>query len=804
VVPKILRTYFGSPTGMCVYEGTLLPKKYWGQPLHTDAGPRHVRCYHLKPNGAGYDVDREDMVTSTDNWFRPSDVCVAPDGSVMVADWYDPGVGGHGMGDTERGRIYRITPKGHQGYKVPKVDLETNEGIVTALGSPALSVRYMAMAKWRAITPQQAMKIVEFIHEGGLKGDVPAALAARFAWQLTIQVRDRREEDLKDLGTGLILAYNSDEESDPRFGPLGLRRISDLDKKSRIFHLLPGKPHGFEAVLDRFARNCEKWHPATRREALLVLRDVDPAKARRAILDLAKQYDGKDRFYLEAIGIAVGHHDTARREIILADFDKEFPEWNDKVADLVWELQPPAVLASLAKRLADPRLSAEQRGRIVDILAASDDPGTGKSLLALLSADVPAEVLSRVLENFENRLPGKWALLRQSPELASAIRSLLDSPSGRQAGLTLAAAAGRVEAISQVRGLATDDKQPAELRRQAIRTLGKLPAVQAVEALTPFVNPPGPFTADALEALGSLAMTRHPAFDGALKTLQNVVNDKAAKLETRVGALSALAGSRAGSAWMLGLHQQGKLDPSLKGDVARLLRNSPYPDLRNKALVAFPPPGRLDPKKLPPITALASRKGDVARGQQLLAASLKNDLQCLKCHSVRGLGGQVGPDLSMIGKKASKENLFESILYPSKAVADQFINWQIDTTRGLSLSGLLVQETADSVTLRDGNGKDTKIAKKDIDSRTKNAKSLMPEDLVVYMTEDDLVDLVACLFELKTPALTVDSWHIAGPFHNGEGDSGLDEVYPPEKGVDLKGVYRGKLGRVEWRSVWTS
>src|SRR6516225_3786369 len=35
VVPKILRTYFGSPTGMCVYEGTLLPKKYWGQPPTT-------------------------------------------------------------------------------------------------------------------------------------------------------------------------------------------------------------------------------------------------------------------------------------------------------------------------------------------------------------------------------------------------------------------------------------------------------------------------------------------------------------------------------------------------------------------------------------------------------------------------------------------------------------------------------------------------------------------------------------------------------------------------------------------------
>ena len=64
VVPKILRTYFGSPTGMCVYEGKLLPAKYQGQLLHTDAGPRHVRCYHLTPQGASYSVDREDMVTT--------------------------------------------------------------------------------------------------------------------------------------------------------------------------------------------------------------------------------------------------------------------------------------------------------------------------------------------------------------------------------------------------------------------------------------------------------------------------------------------------------------------------------------------------------------------------------------------------------------------------------------------------------------------------------------------------------------------------------------------------------------------
>src|SRR5262249_6301917 len=155
-----------------------------------------------------------------------------------------------------------------------------------------------------------------------------------------------------------------------------------------------------------------------------------------------------------------------------------------------------------------------------------------------------------------------------------------------------------------------------------------------------------------------------------------------------------------------------------------------------------------------------------------------------KCHTIHGQGGQVGPDLSMIGKKASRENLFESILYPSKAIADQYVSWQIETRKGVSLVGLLVEETPDSVTLRDGNGHDTKIAKKDIETREKSLKSLMPEDLAAYMTEEDLVDTVEYLFTLKTPALSMDYWHIAGPFDNGAADAGLDRVFPPEKNID--------------------
>ena len=51
IVPKILRTGFGSPTGICFYEGTLLPKKYRGQLLHYRRRPARVPL--LPPQAQG-------------------------------------------------------------------------------------------------------------------------------------------------------------------------------------------------------------------------------------------------------------------------------------------------------------------------------------------------------------------------------------------------------------------------------------------------------------------------------------------------------------------------------------------------------------------------------------------------------------------------------------------------------------------------------------------------------------------------------------------------------------------------------
>ena len=123
--PIFCKHYAGSPTGILIYEGSLLPAQFHNQIIHCDAGPNVVRSYPVQKSGAGYTAEIINILKGDkDQWFRPADVTVAPDGSLIIADWYDPGVGGHAAGDQTRGRIYRVAPPGSK-YTIPKQDYST-------------------------------------------------------------------------------------------------------------------------------------------------------------------------------------------------------------------------------------------------------------------------------------------------------------------------------------------------------------------------------------------------------------------------------------------------------------------------------------------------------------------------------------------------------------------------------------------------------------------------------------------------------------------------------------------------------
>lgn len=121
--------------------------------------------------------------------------------------------------------------------------------------------------------------------------------------------------------------------------------------------------------------------------------------------------------------------------------------------------------------------------------------------------------------------------------------------------------------------------------------------------------------------------------------------------------------------------------------------------------------------------------------------------QCLACHRLGGEGGAVGPDLSGLAKRFSRQDLLEAILLPSKNVSDQYQNTMIQTVDGEVHVGRLIAEDADQVTLRPDPLGDASIVlpKKSIAQRKPSALSPMPEGLLNTLGRLEVLDLLAFL-----------------------------------------------------------
>lgn len=317
VVPNLLQTGQGSPTGIVVYEGSLLPAGFQNQVIHCDAGPNVTRAYPVKTDGAGYSAEMVNILYGArDKWFRPSDVCVAPDGSLFVADWYDPGVGGHGMRDLDGGRIFRVATPGSK-FSVPKIDLSTAEGAAKALTNPNGEARYLA---WNALHEMGAKAVPAL--EALWKGDNPRH-RARALWALG---------KMEGKGQGVVNAALADADPDIRITGIRLARQLELN------------------LIDTVKKVLKDKSAAVRREASIALR-FDGSKAANDLwAELALQHTGEDRWYLEALGIGSDLHADGRFAAWLAKAGKNWK--SDGGRDIVWRVrskQAPEYLARIIK-----------------------------------------------------------------------------------------------------------------------------------------------------------------------------------------------------------------------------------------------------------------------------------------------------------------------------------------------------------------------------------------------------------------------------------------------------------------------
>jgi putative heme-binding domain-containing protein len=134
--------------------------------------------------------------------------------------------------------------------------------------------------------------------------------------------------------------------------------------------------------------------------------------------------------------------------------------------------------------------------------------------------------------------------------------------------------------------------------------------------------------------------------------------------------------------------------------------------------------------------------GNAERGRDVF---LSKKAACSTCHRVGADGGQIGPDLTRIGAIRAGRDMIESIVYPSSTIAQEFEQYEIVTTDGRMISGMLTQQTADSVFVRDSSGAETRVHKDDIDEMDRQATSMMPEGMDRLLTREELRDLLAFL-----------------------------------------------------------
>lgn len=131
------------------------------------------------------------------------------------------------------------------------------------------------------------------------------------------------------------------------------------------------------------------------------------------------------------------------------------------------------------------------------------------------------------------------------------------------------------------------------------------------------------------------------------------------------------------------------------------------------------------------------RKGNIEQGR-----SLFGKLGCVKCHAISPDQIASGaPSLTEANRRFTIPYLVESILLPSRQVAEPFRASILTTVKGKLLTGLVIQETADSVELLQSDTTRRTVPKKDIEARKPSAQSPMPAGLV--KTPEELRDLLA-------------------------------------------------------------
>lgn len=641
--------------------------------------------------------DGIDFFASTDRWCRPVMARTGPDGALWIADMYRYMIEHpdyltpegreelkpfYRLGDN-RGRLYRVYPEKRRPRPARRLDKLSTRELVEALDSPS---------GWQRDTAQMLL-----------------------IW--------RRDAAAKEL-----LVEMAQHHENPLARVHAIATLAELGTLEKD-------------VVSPIAGNDE--HALVRRQAVRLLGSMaNDHEEVGLLLGLLAISDASDKVRLE-IAYALGASTYELAPAALATLMTGKPlgggrggQKNADPAIAAAQLDPWVIAAALSSvrketvakiidEVLKPNVYDSRRAAVLGPLVASaigfGEPNAVKKALAMATADADGKYTAAQL--------GIVVAVSDAVERhKSSLAAFTDGD--QQARSRLA------KLVAYARAVATDAKSDDALRSLAAAVLARAPDERDTEldrlAAMLSVETPPAVQLDIVDAL---------ARGGDVKNAARLLGGwKGATPQVRERMLDALLARDSWIAVLLDALERGDV-VSKDLDATRRARLLSHKDEKARTRAEKLLAGAIDTNRAKLISQYASSltlKGDAKRGAVVFGK------HCATCHRFGGAGTEVGPDLAAITDKSPK-SLLAAILDPNQAVEPRFRLHQVLTHDGEAISGVLVAETAHSLTLISQDGRRHELLRADLEQVQVTAKSLMPEGMEKELDAQAVADLIAHL-----------------------------------------------------------
>lgn len=691
-----------SGCGLGIYRDNLLGTNFTGDAFICEPVHNLVTRRQLVPRGVTFTSrrapgeERSEFFASADNWSRPVQAVTGPDGALWIVDMYrfviehprwipperlaelDARAG------ADKGRIYRVFPKGAKPRPVRDLTKLAGEPLVAAMNTPNGAVR------------DQVHRLLLHLHAQKPRGtgEAQARDAEIRALQGLVQSADLPAARLQSLcaldGIGALT------------GPVLATALADGSPAVRLHAIRLAEPG---AVSWRGGR----WREQGGLESSLKMTGDGDVRVRHQL------------------ALSLGEWSDPRAGEALARL---------AVRDMADEWVRAAILSS-AKAHASTMLKAvfatpadaPGRGELTGQLIATAAATGGEAALGELLVSL-APVTGKAAE------PWQWVALASLQDALDQRKTRIEDYAKSKDGAVREAAARMQQLYLGANSVALDEKADLAAREAAIRLHGR--GFNRAEADLPRL----------VELLARLAEARLQ--QAALDMLRRSRSEQAPALlfaawtqfppSLRQSVVELLAGRESWTKELLLAAERGAVSageiPIGRKDLLQRHRNDEIKALARRVL---------GPQTNADRAAVVARyqsalapAGDRERGKAVFAQN------CAQCHALDGQGFAVGPDLAPFRAKPAADWLV-AVLNPNAVVEPRFLNYNVETKDGRSLSGLVTDETATGFTLVQGGGVKQPIRRDEIAEMRASTLSLMPEGLEQAITPREMADLIAYL-----------------------------------------------------------